>query len=47
LGVTQPNLSLGGDLGGKRLSNQRLHDIGFQLMYKNYQDGYSEILDDA
>lgn len=47
LGVTQPDLSLDGDLGGKRLSNQRLHDVGFQLMYKNYQDGYSEMLNNA
>ena len=47
LGVTQPDLPLEGDLGGKRLSNQRLHDVGFQLMYKNYQDGYSEMLNNA
>ncbi|MEO1957585.1 MAG: SDR family oxidoreductase [Methylophilaceae bacterium] len=47
LGVTQPNIQVGNDLGGKRLSNQRLHDVGFQLMYESYQDGYSEMLKDA
>lgn len=31
-------------LGGKRLSNQRLHDTGFVLQYPNYQAGYAEIL---
>ena len=30
--------------GGKRLSNKRLRDTGFQLQYSNYQAGYSEIL---
>lgn len=30
--------------GGKRLSNQRLRDTGFQLQYANYQAGYAEIL---
>ncbi len=30
--------------GGKRLSNQRLRDTGFQLQYSNYQAGYSHIL---
>lgn len=44
LGVTPPNIMLDDGLGGKRLSNQRLHDIGFELMYKSYLDGYSEIL---
>ena len=29
---------------GKRLSNQRLRDTGFELQYPNYQAGYSEIL---
>jgi nucleoside-diphosphate-sugar epimerase len=30
--------------GGKRLSNKRLRDTGFQLQYANYQVGYSHIL---
>ena len=30
--------------GGKRLSNKRLRDTGFQLQYPNYQAGYSHIL---
>lgn len=29
---------------GKRLSNKRLRDTGFQLQYPNYQIGYSEVL---
>ena len=29
---------------GKRLSNQRLRDTGFELQYPNYQAGYAEIL---
>ena len=29
---------------GKRLSNKRLRDTGFQLQYANYQAGYAEIL---
>jgi nucleoside-diphosphate-sugar epimerase len=31
-------------ISGKRLSNQRLHDAGFQLKYPNYQIGYHEVL---
>jgi nucleoside-diphosphate-sugar epimerase len=30
--------------GGKRLSNKRLRDTGFELQYPNYQAGYSVIL---
>jgi nucleoside-diphosphate-sugar epimerase len=30
--------------GGKRLSNKRLRDTGFQLQYPDYQVGYSQIL---
>ena len=30
--------------GGKRLSNKRLSDTGFQLQYPNYKAGYSAIL---
>lgn len=44
LNVEAPDMPVGDDLGGKRLSNQRLHDMGFQLRYKCYQDGYSEML---
>jgi len=33
--------------GGKRLSNHRMRDTGFQLRYPNYQIGYSEILNNA
>lgn len=33
--------------GGKRLNNQRLHDVGFQLTYANYQQGYQEVLKDV
>jgi nucleoside-diphosphate-sugar epimerase len=29
---------------GKRLSNKRLRDTGFQLQYPNYQIGYTEVL---
>jgi NAD dependent epimerase/dehydratase family enzyme len=30
--------------GGKRLSNKRLRETGFQLQYPNYQVGYRQIL---
>ncbi len=30
--------------GGKRLSNKRLRETGFELQYPNYQKGYAEIL---
>lgn len=30
--------------GGKRLSNQRLRETGFQLKYPNYKAGYSKLL---
>ncbi len=33
--------------GGKRLSNKRLRDTGFQLQYPNYQLGYRHILNDG
>jgi nucleoside-diphosphate-sugar epimerase len=32
--------------GGKRLSNKRLRDTGFQLQYPNFQEGYRSILQD-
>ena len=31
--------------GGKRLSNKRLRETGFQLQYANYQVGYSHLLE--
>ena len=31
--------------GGKRLSNRRLRDTGFQLQYPNYQAGYAKVLE--
>lgn len=30
--------------GGKRLSNQRMRETGFEMQYPNYQAGYSHIL---
>ena len=30
--------------GGKRLSNKRLRDTGFHLLYPNYQVGYRQLL---
>lgn len=44
LGVERPLTSGALQMGGKRLSNQRMHDAGFQLTYANYQLGYSEII---
>jgi hypothetical protein len=38
------NIKAPAPLGGKRLSNKRLRDTGFELQYPNYQAGYSEIL---
>ena len=38
------NIKVPAVLGGKRLSNKRLRDTGFELQYPNYQAGYSEIL---
>lgn len=42
--VNVSNIKIPAAQGGKRLSNQRLRDTGFQLQYPNYQAGYSEIL---
>lgn len=42
-----PILPIDGQIEGKRLSNQRMRDEGFQLKYPNYQLGYSEILKDV
>lgn len=33
--------------GGKRLSNARMRETGFELRYPNYQIGYAEILKNA
>jgi hypothetical protein len=30
--------------GGKRLSNRRMRETGFELQYPNYQAGYTHIL---
>jgi nucleoside-diphosphate-sugar epimerase len=38
-GIKIPTIS-----GGKRLSNKRLRETGFQLQYANYQVGYRHIL---
>jgi nucleoside-diphosphate-sugar epimerase len=38
------NVKISAAHGGKRLSNQRLRDTGFQLQYPNYQVGYGRIL---
>jgi nucleoside-diphosphate-sugar epimerase len=42
--VDTSNVKTPAALGGKRLSNKRLRDTGFELQYPNYQVGYSEIL---
>lgn len=44
LNIQVPHLQLTGVIGGKRLSNQQMHDSGFQLTYPNYQVGYCEVL---
>lgn len=33
--------------GHKRVSNQRLHDTGFEFRFPNYRAGYAEVLRDA
>jgi nucleoside-diphosphate-sugar epimerase len=47
LNIDVPSMFVEVSDGGKRLSNQRMHDEGFQLTYPNYQFGYSELLKDA
>jgi len=47
LNIDAPAISVGDLVEGKRLSNQRMHDEGFQLTYPNYQLGYSELLKDG
>ena len=43
-GVDTSHVNIPPISGGKRLSNRRLRDTGFQLQYPNYQIGYSDIL---
>lgn len=47
LNIDAPTISDGGSVEGKRLSNQKMHDEGFQLTYPNYQCGYCELLKDV
>lgn len=47
LNIDVPAVSVGDLVEGKQLSNQRMHDEGFQLTYPNYQLGYSELLKDG
>jgi nucleoside-diphosphate-sugar epimerase len=42
--VDVSNVKMLAPKGGKRLSNKRLRDTGFELQYPNYQVGYGEIL---
>ena len=42
--IDTSNIKAAGTYGGKRLSNKRLRNTGFELQYPNYQVGYSEIL---
>ncbi len=42
--VDVSNVKIPATQGGKRLSNQRMRDTGFQLQYPNYQVGYGRIL---
>ena len=43
-GVDVPHIKIPPISGGKRLSNKRLRDTGFQLLYPNYQVGYRQLL---
>lgn len=43
-GVDTANIKNPPTQGGKRLSNVRLRETGFELRYSNYQIGYGEIL---
>lgn len=44
LNIKVPQMRLDEKVSGKRLSNQRIRNAGFELKYANYQVGYSEIL---
>ena len=44
LNIVAPKMNAEAVVGGKRLSNQRMHDAGFLLTYPNYQLGYREVL---
>ena len=43
-GVDASHIKIPAVYGGKRLSNKRLRETGFQLQYPNYQVGYRHIL---
>ncbi len=43
-GVDTSSIKIPPVSGGKRLTNKRLRDTGFQLQYPSYQVGYSHIL---
>lgn len=47
LNIDATTMPVQGLVEGKRLSNQRMHDEGFQLKYPNYQCGYSELIKDV
>lgn len=42
--IDTSNIKIPLTTGGKRLSNQRMRDTGFELKYSHYQDGYTSIL---
>jgi nucleoside-diphosphate-sugar epimerase len=44
LNIKPPNIHFDEKVSGKRLSNQRMRNAGFELKYANYQVGYSEML---
>ena len=44
-GIETTHINTPSACGGKRLSNQRLRDTGFQLQYPNYQAGYARVLE--
>lgn len=44
LDLKVPTLNNNTQVGGKRLSNKRMHASGYRLQYVNYQLGYAEIL---
>ena len=42
--IDTSNIKVPAAQGGKRLSNKRLHDTGYQLQYPDYQAGYGPII---